>query len=109
MSPEKQEPLPGMEPTPELERSAAERDAFIGRIARNAESHSAEVQAMEIMTVSEAAIDQGFGPQERGTPLPDPDRPTRTPEAIAAQKAANEKRRKRVGHRENRYTDYKKD
>lgn len=58
---------------------------------------------------SDAARDQGHGPQEWGVPLEDEDHPRRKPEAIAAAKAAKAKRRRRVGHRENRFFDIGKD
>lgn len=61
--------------------------------------------------VSEAAEDQGHGPQEWGVPLDSNGEPLpqRTAAAIAAQKAAAEKRRARLGKRENRFTDVGKD
>lgn len=54
---------------------------------------------------SEAARDQGHGPVERRAPIEDEDHPRRKPEAIAAAKAANERRRRRFGNRESRFSD----
>lgn len=57
------------------------------------------------LRISEAAKEQGHGPQERGTPLPDEDRPVRTPQAKMAQRTHTARTLARIGHRETRFTD----
>jgi len=88
-------PDPNQPPTPE------ELAANAAAIAANALEHP----YVEEDRTSEAARDQGWGVTERGVPIEDPDHPRRKPEAIAAQREAQAKRRRRRGVRETRFTD----
>lgn len=95
------ESLPGLEsPTISLVVDVA---AMSEQIAANAQPVIYEDRT------SEAARDQGHGPVERHAPIEDEDHPRRKPENIATAKAANERRRRRYGNHETRFSDAGRD
>lgn len=95
------ESLPGIESPTNL--PVVDVTAMSEQIAANAQPVVYEDRT------SEAARDQGHGPVERHAPVEDEDHPRRKPEAIAAAKAASERRRRRYGHRESQFSDVASD
>lgn len=98
--------FPEFDDQSQLGDQAPDWDKIRAEAASGGRAASRNITEYETAVSDAAWDDQRHGPQELGTPIEDKDHPRRRPEAIAAQEAANQKRRQRAQRvRETRFTD----